>query len=87
MRDGNYLLTRFCKPCKKSTKQLVKEVSELKFKEFTKSDYIAWCEICSHGSFVVKDEYNELKYTKEIATKAGGILWKAYNSFKYETGT
>lgn len=77
MKYEDYLIPRFCNYCKKTTKQLVKEISEPKFKEFTKFDYAVWCVICSHGSLVAKDEYKELEYAKVVTTKAGGILWRA----------
>lgn len=77
MKYEDYLTIRFCNSCNRTTKQLVKELSEPRFKEITKSDYVAWCVVCSYGSFILRNEYKTLEYSQEVTTKAGGILWKA----------
>lgn len=77
MRNEDYTVIYYCRKCRKFTKHLIKELSTNNFKVFTKSDYITWCEICSSGNFIRKDEYQEMKSTQEVTTKAGGILWKA----------
>lgn len=77
MMHEEFLITHFCAYCKRTTKQLVKEISEHSFKKFTKSDFITWCEVCAYGSFMTKAEYKLIEPRMAVTIKAGGILWKA----------
>lgn len=75
--NQDYVITQTCNYCKQKIKHLIKEISESRFKELTKSEFITWCEVCCSGSFITKDKYKKLESTKEVTNKAGGILWKA----------